>query len=487
MVMSNRAPTIERIPSGIAGLDAILGGGILAGSVQLVVGAPGTGKTILANQLAFSRAAAGHTAVYVTLLAEAHARMLAHLAPFSFFDASFVLGRIVYMSGYGVLDQGGLDGLLELLGRTIRERGATLLVLDGLGTAEEFAPTTSAFKRFLLTLSTSASMTGCTTLLLATARPDETLRPEQATVDGIISLEKTRLGSRVVREASILKMRGTSYLLGPHVFDIDTSGLHVFPRLEARPFVPPPEGSLDKRLGFGIDGLDTMLGGGIPEGTITAILGTHGTGKTLLGMSFLAEGARRGERGLYLGFREPPARVLRAADGIGLDASRFAREGLLEFVWHPATEGLIDAIAWDLSEAIAPCGLGTADRTQPSSTGCTRVFIDGLDGFRRMSTNEERMERFYTALGAELATRGATTIVTETVPPITEGVTGLERVPSAFLDNVLFVHEHVKARRLRRFVSSSKLLGGAHDVSLRRLRITSKGIEVERDRSAGRP
>ncbi|MDC0746266.1 ATPase domain-containing protein [Polyangium mundeleinium] len=466
-------PSLDRIPTGITGLDTVLGGGFLAGSVHLVVGPPGSGKTILANQITFRRAATGQTAVYVTLLAEAHARMLAHLAAFEFFDPTFVPHRIVYMSGYGVLEQSGLDGLLELLGRTIREHGAMFLVLDGLGTAEEFAPTTSVFKRFLLTLSTSASLTGCTMLLLATQRASDMPRPEQATVDGLITLDKRRIGARSERELVVEKMRATKYALGAHAIDIDEKGIHVYPRLEAWPFQPPSSAPPRGRIGFGVPGLDTMLGGGVLAGSSTVLVGAPGTGKTLLGMSFLLEGVRRGERGIYLGFGEGPARIVQAARAIGLDAQGALDRSELTMLWYPPTEGTADAVAWRLLE-------------EASEEGQKRVFIDELRGFRNMVTDVERLDRFHAALWAELARRGATTLLAETISTWERAPSTSSLPQAAFVDNVIVLEEEEKGRRLRRYVATRKVAGGKHDPSSRRLRISSHGIEVERPNARGR-
>jgi circadian clock protein KaiC len=459
---------IERIASGIPGLDTVLNGGFLSGSVQLLLGPPGSGKTILANQIAFNRAAAGHSAVYVTLLAEAHARMLAHLRSFDFFDPNVVPRRIVYMSGYSALEQSGLDGLLELLGRTIREHNATLLVIDGLATTEEFAPTTSAFKKFLLTLSTSASLTGCTTLLLTVGEEDGAARAEHATVDGIVLLDRRRAGARIVREVSICKMRGTNYLLGAHCFTIKPSGLHVFPRLEARTEAAQPPAlprELDRRLGFDVPGLDEMLGGGLPQGTTSALIGAPGSGKTLLGLSFLAAGARKNERGVYLGFHEPPSRLTHSADGVGLGLSDLVARGAVQLVWQPATEGLIDELAGRLLDAV-------------STPGQKRVFIDGLDGFLNASTDRDRLERFYTALTAELASRDATTIMSDSATLHAPEPCTLGHVPSTFLDNVLLLRTIERARRSRRYVTATKLHGGSPGPTTRRLQISSAGLSV---------
>ena len=139
--MSERSGSPERRPTGIAGLDQILEGGLLIAGVYIVQGPPGAGKTILANQACFTHAAAGGHAVYVTLLAESHSRMFAHLRRMAFFDESAIPERVYYIGGYSVLEADGLDALLTLIRGAIQKHQATLLVVDGLVSAHESSPT----------------------------------------------------------------------------------------------------------------------------------------------------------------------------------------------------------------------------------------------------------------------------------------------------------------------------------------------------------
>jgi len=126
------AQPLTRVPTGVAQLDVILEGGFLRGGSYIVSGAPGTGKTIFGNQACFNHVAAGGKALYVTLLAESHARMLSHLSTMAFFDPATVGEGIHYISGYEALRNEGLKGLITLIRKTIKRDGATLLVIDGI-------------------------------------------------------------------------------------------------------------------------------------------------------------------------------------------------------------------------------------------------------------------------------------------------------------------------------------------------------------------
>jgi len=456
-------PGISRIASGIPGVDLILGGGFMTGSVQLLLGRPGAGKTIFANQFAFHLASAGHKAAYVTLLAESHARMLSHLAAFSFFDPDLVSRRILYMSGYGVLEQSGLDGLLELLTRTIREQASSLLVIDGLTTAKEFSPTTTAFKRFLLRLSTSASLTSCTTLLISAHANASSAHPENSTVDGIVVLKKRHEGPHVIREFEIEKMRATRYALGRHAFDIDNAGLHVWPRLESLPVGDAPVHHGEKTLGFGISGLDALMGGGVLPGSSTAILGTTGAGKTLLGLSFLAEGVRQNQPGLYLGLREPMSHIMHQAKRIGLDIEPACRSGLLTLMWFPPAERRLDALAWQL-----------VDKVEHGSK--QRVFIDGVEWFLPMLVYPERLQRFCSALLAKLTELEATTVLAEIVARKQETAELLLKVSP---NNILVLREEKRGRQTVKTIVALKVQGSQHDLSPKRIYISNHGLFVE--------
>lgn len=457
-------PNIARIATGIRGIDTILGGGFTTGSVQLLMGKPGSGKTIFANQFAFHHASANHTAAYVTLLAESHARMLTHLAGFSFFDPDLVSRRILYMSGYSVLEQSGLDGLLDLLTRTIREQGASLLVIDGLTTAKEFAQTTSAFKRFLLRLSTSAGLTSCTTLLISSVSGLAEIHPEGGTVDGIIRLDKRLDGAQVIRELTVEKMRATAYALGRHAHEIDNAGIHVWPRIESLPVAEAVVKPSARRLEFGIGNLDALLGGGVLPGSSTAIIGSTGTGKTMLGISFLANGVRQNEPGVYVGLRESPSHVLLQAHSIGLDLEAAQREDKLTFLWFPPLEVRLDAIAWRLLDAV--------ERGQKR-----RVFIDGIEGFVSMLIYAERLPRFYTALLAHLSARGVTTIMAEVIPVLRSAFDLLSRMSP---NNVLAIREKETMRGTIRTLVALKVQGCDHDLIPKRFYISDRGLSLER-------
>ena len=114
----------DRFLTGVPGLDAILGGGVFEGGIYIVQGAPGAGKTILGNQICFNAVARGGRALYVTLLAESHSRMLQHLRGLSFFDEDVILDRLSYVSAFHALEADGLKGLMDLLRREMRSRGA---------------------------------------------------------------------------------------------------------------------------------------------------------------------------------------------------------------------------------------------------------------------------------------------------------------------------------------------------------------------------
>ena len=460
----------KRRPTGIPGLDVVLDGGLLASGVYIVQGPAGAGKTILANQACFYHAASGGHALYVTLLAESHSRMFAHLERMAFFDESAIPERVYYIGGYSVLATGGLAALTTLIRGAIHKHDATLLIVDGLASARESVATDREFKTFLHELQTLADLTSCTVILLTSADRGSGLHPEHTMVDGVLHLTDELSELRPLRHVRVLKMRGSAPLRGLHSARITDDGFEVRPRIETVVGRGPAgEQRVDSgpKLAFGLAELDDMLRGGVRTGSITMVLGSSGSGKTLLGMQFLSAGLKRGERALFFGFYEHPEAILAKCQRVGIGGlEEGAERGDLCVVWNRPIEGVIDEFGQSLLDAL--------DRHQPQ-----RVFIDGMEGFERAADFPERMSHVYGALAQELERRGATTLyTTETRALFADEV----EVPipglSAATQNIVLLRHIEHRAALLRVLAILKVRDDDYDGRMREFRIEDGGIRL---------
>ena len=457
----------ERLSSGIPGLDEIVGGGLLKGGTYLILGHPGTGKTILANQLSFSESQQGRRALYVTLLAENHSRMFGHLESLDFFDRSQISESIQFVSGYGVLEKDGLDGLMKLLGALVHRHKSTLLFIDGVASASDLSGSEISFKKFVHNLNTVLGMSGCTTFLLSSSVGDPT-RPEYTMVDGIIKLTMRQTGMQVAREIEILKFRGSPHLYGQHFFDITEHGISIYPRVEAVIGRAPTAAAELKKTGTGTQGLDALFDGGVVRSSVTALLGPSGSGKTTLGMRFLAEGAKKGERGLLVSFYEDPRRLEPKLNAIGSSIAPHLKSGMIEIYRRPPAEILLDKIIHEI--------LGVLSRKEFG-----RVFIDGAGALRtRGALGSDRLREAMRAMCAELRSRGLTTFFVEETDvekgPSQETLT----FDSAISDNIVeFKSVYVLDRRAVA-INVLKNREGSLDPHFFEFTITAKGPSIGR-------
>jgi circadian clock protein KaiC len=458
---------IERVPSLVPGLDAILCGGWLRGGLYIVRGSPGAGKTILGSQVVYTHAAQGRRALFVTVLGENHGRMMQHLRPMRFFDPSLVPHLVTYINAYQALEDDGLTGLLALVRREIQAHGANLLVLDGLSAVEAKAGAGAVFemKRFTHELQTLASATACTMFLLTTLSSPSSA-PELTMVDGVIQLEQRIYALRSERRLVVQKFRGSGFLEGEHAYRINRDGLTVFPRIEAQFAMPTRRASpRPARVSTGIASLDLMLLGGLPMATMGAVVGPSGAGKTTLGLQFLAASSAS-EPGLLFGCYEPPERLLLKAQTMGLDLAAAEQRGDVEFLWYPTGEHILDELAHRLLDAVR-------------RRGVKRLVIDGISGFQQAALEPERIVRFWSALCAELRALDVTTLHSMELPEFMGPELRLPVGGVSSLAETLLLMRYVEVQsRLFRLISLFKVREGAFDPTIRKFAITDSGIVV---------
>ena len=455
----------RRFATGIPGLDDILKGGFVEGASYIIQGKPGAGKTIFANQIAFASVAAGRKVLYVTLLAETHDRLFQSLSTIDFFDKNELGANISYVSVFQTLRDEGLSAVVSLLREETARKQATLLVFDGLLNARDRADTDLDVKTFVAEVQNQAAFVGCTVLFLASAR-DLGENPEHTMVDGVLELKEEVVGVRSARRLQVRKSRASDSLGGLHTYEISSKGITLYPRLEAAlGSQMDDEGSVSAPVGSGIEGLDDLLGGGLPEASVTLAYGPTGSGKTSLGLSFLGE-SNETSPGLLFGFYETPGRLRLKARTLGLDFNKLIEAGHLEVVWQRLGENILDKLAYRLLDAV-------------SRRNVKRLVIDGLGGFDRAATAPHRLLEFYAALTAELRAKGVTTIATWELrelfgPSLT--MPGPEI--SAVLDNLIMLRNVEMDSQYTRVLSVIKVRDSDCSTQLHRVDFSKQGLKV---------
>ena len=458
------APRLERVSTGLPGLDAVTGGGFLKSGVYILQGAPGAGKTILANQIVHRHAAAGGQVVYVTMLAESHGRLMQHMEAFSFFDAAALPDKVYYVSAFDALRSDGLKGVVALLRNEMRSREAGIVVLDGLVMAASVAQSDEEIKLFVSEIQAHSTLTGSTTLLLTSEHADRPVSAEQTMVDGILLLRERAFGPRRERNIEVVKFRGSSTLRGNHAFQIGADGITVYPRLETARREHAEDAVLPVGLATGVRGLDAMFDiGGYAKGSVTALTGPSGAGKTALALHFATQ-ATPSDKALYFSFYESPALLRRVIELLGVAAPDPAA---VEFIWQPFGENVLDRMTSDLLQRV-------------EATGASRLVIDGVGGFQAAPAFAERGGPFLAALANELRRLGTTTLLT--VEESEASATRMVDTPtmSALADTTMQLSVRAQGV-LRRFVTIRKSRVSHCDLRVRELVLTPTGIVVSEE------
>jgi circadian clock protein KaiC len=454
---------VGRMSSGNAEADHILGGGFPLNSINVVMGHPGSGKTIFAEQLIFHNADAERPILYLTTLSEPLPKVVRYLQEFRFFDESKLGNQVVYQDVGPELARDGAGALIPLLEEAIRTLSPKIIVIDSFKAVHDLAPTVLERRQLVYEMTSLLTAYGTTAFLLGEYTEDDILLyPEFAVADGIVELSRRRLGNRDERYFRVFKLRGSRYLEGAHAFRITSSGLDIYPRLVS-PQIPEGYEPAAERISTGVKGLDEMLDGGLWRGTTTLLAGPSGAGKTTIGLQFALEGARMGEPTLYMNFQENPTQLVRTIRALGVDLEE-AQERGLDLVYASPVELQIDSIIVDMFRRI-------------QQRGVRRLVIDALGDLASAATDPQRLHDYMYALVQHFAVSTITSVLNfETTGNAISG-DGMQNAMSYLSDNVLLLTVEGEERTLRK-LRVLKTRGSAHDNRVREVAITAAGLSV---------
>ncbi len=462
--------TFQKLGSGVPGLDNITGGGLPQNCIYLIEGNPGVGKTTLALQFLLEGRAKGERGLYVTLsetkielesVARSHNWDLEGITVIELAAVERALGgrgtTTLFHSAEVELTQ--LTKLL--LAETERTR-PTRVVLDSLSEMRLLAQSPLRYRREILSLKQRFAEMGCTVLLLDDRTSAGTDVQVHSIVHGALSLEAAPLKYGIFRRTlSATKIRGVRFREGSHDYVIETGGLRVFPRLVASEH----HGTFKKSLAqSGNAQLDTLLGGGLHYGTSNLLIGPAGSGKSTLASLFAYAAAKRGELVDYYIFDETIATLTERAADMGLQLGPLIQSGRLRIRQMDPAQ-------------ISPGELASRIRRSVEDEHTRVVVLDSLNGYVSAMPHEEFLHLHLHELLSYLNQQGVMTVMVLAQ----HGLIGNMGTPidvSYLADSVIITRFFEALGTIRKAISIIKKRSGAHEGSVRELRMSARGIEV---------
>ena len=462
--------TIRKMPTGVRGLDDILGGGIPEFSFNVIAGTPGCGKTTLAHQIVFVNATPEKPALYFTVLGEPALKMLRYQQQYSFFEEAKLGKAIRFINLADVVMEQDLNAVLEEIIKQVTSLQPGIVVVDSFRTVVRKAMTSASeleMQLFIQRLAQFLTSWEATTFLVGEyAEVEIRDNPLFTIADGLLWLWQVTERNSVVRKLQIMKLRGQASVPGLHTFRINDDGLQAFSRtlgLTGKKENLAPR----RRLSVGVPELDKMLDGGIFEGDSLLVAGPSGTGKSALATQFIAEGLRHGESAIMALFEERPVGYTERADSFGLNLKSSQKKGKLEVLYLRPLDLSVDETMQAILEAI-------------ERVGAKRLVIDSLAGFEMALAPGFRAdfrESLYRMIGA-LTGAGVTILSTVEVEDTFTSLPFSHYAISFLTDDIIRMRYVEIDGQLRKVLVIIKMRGGNHSKDIREYVITDKGLMI---------
>ena len=481
----NKAAQLTKIPTGIAGLDIALEGGIPENRSMLVLGKSGTGKSFLLSEFIY-RGITQHNQNGIIVSFEERTediinnvsslgwnyQSLIDEKKLSIIDVSPLLGKQVHQTG----DYDWMSGLLLRIKHRIKETDAKRISIDSIGMIISQNPqfeNSHKIRAAVFSFIESLKKMGLTIVFSSEIVEGNAVRYgiEEFVADGVIELETLVGQNQIIRKLQIKKIRGTSYRSGKIIFELSDKGIIAYPKIPIDTTTAIT--SFDKRYKFGIAKLDEALNGGIPQGHMLLLGGNTGTGKTTLSLQFILDGLRNGENVLWVALEEPIQQIKKTAASHGWDLEEFEEKGQLAFV----SLSLVDIVPDKLLYQII---------NESQSSKVTRVVFDSVSSLESATMDKNSVREFLIQLTGYFKTKGITCLMTylsadafgASSAQLIGSLSSNEMRLSSIIDAIIILRYVERKQSIAKLLNILKMRGTIHDKSIFQYEIEKSGFEL---------
>lgn len=461
---------VEKVATGIQGLDRLTRGGIPRGRATLVSGKAGSGKSILALQMACNLALDGRRTLVIAVeespddLTTSAASLGYALGPLLDTGALRITDLTHVAADHpavvGVYD---VSGLLDRIAASVKDGGAEVVVLDSSTALFSPRPSEERLRHMFFQLVHGLRGLGLTTIVTAEA-PDNygqttVLGVEDFVCDLVITLRNVEDGERRRWSLEVQKYRRSPHYKGEYPCTISERGMVVF-TLDARDRELP---AAHERFESGVPGLDEMCGGGWLHDAIVLVRGPTGSGKTIMAGMYALAGVARRESVIYSGFEEPKPVLLRNFAGLGLGVAEAVDAGSLH-------------VRCRYPEAVSPEDILIDLRDGMSERKPALVVLDSISSIEH-ATSPSTFRHFMISLASLLREHGRSALLTQTIPAHAEADMTAPFL-STVADAIVTLDYTTNEDRLRRTLRVLKMRGSEHITDRRPFVIERGGLRV---------
>ena len=464
--------------TGITGLDEILNGGIPKHTLTLLAGTSGTGKTILSFQWLFDGVKKGENGIYISIT-EPLFMAIRNIESMKFYDRKAIeqekLRVFDIKEGLG-LDNEKIDSqsILRHIEKQVKENNAKRLVIDSITAVLYTINDKAKIRQFIFELKKILATLGCVTIL--TSEVSEIGKysaygVEEFISDGIMVLNNIIGENQIIRTLQVIKMRSIDFRTGAVIFDITSSGISLYPKIPINRSIATTE--FKTRLISGIKKLDSLCGGGFPQGHIIMVAGNTGSGKTTFALQFLMAGLEKGENGIYIALEESSSQIKKTALAHGWDLEKYEKSGKLNFINPDLMDINPDKLLYRITNTI-------------NKTGAKRVIIDSVSSLESATMNKNKLREFLIQISGFLKTKGTTAMLTYlSEEPFGAGMGQLlgggpssELRLSSIVDGIILLRYVERKQGVDKLMHILKMRGSAHDKKIWQFEVDKDGITI---------